>query len=91
MINDIRALPLPTLNLISQRQPILTLLNCFFWASLVAQTVKNLPARQDTWVRKSPWRRAWLPTPVFLPGEFCGQEPQAIAHGITKSRTRLSD
>ena len=19
------------------------------------------------------WRREWLPTPVFLPGEFCGQ------------------
>ena len=23
----------------------------------------------DTWVRKIPWRRAWQPTPVFLPGE----------------------
>ena len=21
------------------------------------------------WVRKIPWRRAWQPTPVFLPGE----------------------
>ena len=21
------------------------------------------------WVRKVPWRRAWQPTPVFLPGE----------------------
>ena len=20
------------------------------------------------------WRREWQPTPVFLPGEFCGQE-----------------
>ena len=35
-------------------------------ASLVAQTVKNLPAVQETWVRKIPWRRAWQPTPVFL-------------------------
>ena len=25
------------------------------------------------WVRKVPWRRAWQPTPVFLPGEFHGQ------------------
>ena len=25
------------------------------------------------WVRKIPWRRAWQPTPVFLPGEFHGQ------------------
>ena len=25
------------------------------------------------WVRKIPWRREWLPTLVFLPGEFHGQ------------------
>ena len=25
------------------------------------------------WVRKIAWRREWLPTPVFLPGEFHGQ------------------
>ena len=24
----------------------------------------------DPWVRTIPWRRQWLPTPVFLPGEF---------------------
>ena len=24
-------------------------------------------------VGKIPWRRAWQPTPVFLPGEFLGQ------------------
>ena len=23
----------------------------------------------DPWVRKIPWRRAWQPTPVFLPGD----------------------
>ena len=38
-------------------------------ASPVAQTVKNLPAKGETWVGKSPWRRKRLPTPVFLPGE----------------------
>ena len=26
-----------------------------------------------TWVWKIPWRRKWLPTRVFLPGEFHGQ------------------
>ena len=26
------------------------------------------------WVGKIPWRREWLPTPVFLPGEFYGQK-----------------
>ena len=25
------------------------------------------------WVRKIPWRKAWQPTPVFLPGESHGQ------------------
>ena len=24
----------------------------------------------NPWVRKIPWRRAWQPAPVFLPGEF---------------------
>ena len=27
----------------------------------------------NPWVRKIPWRRAWQPTPVFLPGESHGQ------------------
>ena len=39
-------------------------------ASLIAQLVKNPPATQDTparfLVRKIPWRRNRLPTPVFL-------------------------
>ena len=39
--------------------------------SLVAQSVKNPPAMHgrpgfDLWVEKIPWKRAWLPTPVFL-------------------------
>ena len=25
------------------------------------------------WIGKIPWRRAWQPTPVFLPGESHGQ------------------
>ena len=27
----------------------------------------------DPCIWKIPWRREWLPTPVFLPGEFHGQ------------------
>ena len=26
----------------------------------------------DPWVRTFPWRRKWLPTPVFLPGKVHG-------------------
>ena len=43
-----------------------------YWTSLVAQLVKNLPTMWETWVRKIPWRRERLPTPVFWPGEFHG-------------------
>ena len=28
---------------------------------------------KDPWVRKIFWRRAWQPTPVFLPGKSHGQ------------------
>ena len=31
----------------------------------------------DPWVGKIPWRRAWQPTPVFLPGESLGQRSLA--------------
>ena len=30
--------------------------------------------RFDPWVGKIPWRRAWQPTPVILPGESYGQK-----------------
>ena len=46
---------------------------CFYWASLVAQTVKDPPAMPETCVGKIPWRRAWQPTSVFLPGDPHGQ------------------
>ena len=52
---------------------------------LVAQTVKNLPAMWEiqvrNWVRKIPWRREWLPTPVLWPGEFHGQSSLAGSMG----------
>ena len=42
----------------------------YSWASLVTQTIKSMPATQET---RSPGGREQLPTPVFLPGEFHGQ------------------
>ena len=67
------------------------------WASLVAQTVKNPPAVQETWVQS-------LGREVF-PGEGNGNQLQytclgnpmdrgswrAIVHGVAKSQTRLSN
>ena len=53
-----------------QKFPIFTPL-----ASLVAQSVKNLPCGIpgfDPWVGKTPWRREWQPNPVFFPGKSHG-------------------
>ena len=55
------------------------------WASQVALVVKNPPVKAGTpnrhmskpWLGKIPWRRAWQPTPAFLPGESYGQRSLA--------------
>ena len=51
-----------------------------YWASQVAQWVKNPPSireMQETCVRslsgEDPLEEAWQPNPVFLPGESQGQ------------------
>ena len=53
----------------------------YSWTSLVAQLVKNpLQCRIpgfDPWIGKIPWRRAWGPSPVFLPGESHAQRSSA--------------
>ena len=47
------------------------------WASLVLRLwrifLQCRGPRLDLCVRKIPWRKGWLPTPVFLPGEVHGQ------------------
>ena len=44
----------------------------------------------DPWVGKIPWKRAWQPTPVFLPGDFHDRGAwQATVHGVAQSQTRL--
>ena len=66
-------------------------------ASLVAQTVKRLPAMWETQVwslgREDSLEEEMQPTPVPLPGKLHGQRSllQATAPGVTKSRTRLSN
>ena len=50
-------------------------------ASQMALVVKTSPSqfrrhkrcKFNPWIGKIPWRRAWQPTPVFLPGESHGQ------------------
>ena len=47
------------------------------------------------WVGKIPWRRAWHPTPVFLPGESHGQRslvgysPRGHTESNTTKRLRM--
>ena len=45
----------------------------------------------DPWVGKISWRRAWQPTPVFLPGKSHGQRSleDYIVHRVANSQTRL--
>ena len=57
-----------------------------------AHMVKNLPAGRrpgfHPWVGKIPWRRAWHPTPVFLPGEIHRQRSlQGLQSMGSKSQT----
>ena len=60
----------------------------------MAQTVKNSPAMRETWARSlgqgDPLEGAWLPTPVFLPGESHGQRSLEV-YGVIESQTQLSD
>ena len=53
----------------------------YFQTGFVAQMVKMcLQCRRlgfEPWVRKIPWGREWLPTPVLLPREFHGQRSLA--------------
>ena len=43
----------------------------------------------DPWVVKTPWRRAWQPTPEFLPGESQTEEPGVQQSTGSQSQTQL--
>ena len=62
----------------------------------MAQWVMNLPAMQEKhefepWVRRIPWRKKWLPTPMFLPEK--SQEQGSLADyspRVAQSQTQLT-
>ena len=67
-----------------------------YWASLVAQLVKNPPAMWETWIRSLGWedplekRKATHSSILEILG--IPENPMdCIVHGVTKSRTQLSD
>ena len=62
----------------------------YFWASLVVQLVKNLPAMQETWVRSLGWEDPLEKRKVTHSSILAWRIP-CIVHGVTKSQTPLRD
>ena len=68
-----------------------------YLASLVAQLLKNLPAVQETWVQSLAWDDALEEGMTTHSNILAWRIPMdrgawwATVHGITQSRTRLSD
>ena len=70
---------------------------CFYsWASLVAQTVKNLLTKQETWIDS--WSGRFPGEGNVNPLQYsCLENPRhrgigwATVHGVANSQTRLSD
>ena len=63
-----------------------------YWASLVAQLVKNLPAVRETWVPSLDWEDP-PEKGKATHAKYSGLENSMdyVVHGVTKSQTRLSD
>ena len=67
-----------------------------FWGSPGGKAVNNPPANagdaRDTGLipelGRSPWRRAWQLTPVFLTGKFRGQRSLAKSDATERTHTR---
>ena len=69
----------------------------YSWASLVAQTVKNPPAMQETRVRSLDWKNPLEEGMAIHSNILAWRIPidrgawWATVHGVSKSWTRLSD
>ena len=69
----------------------------YSWASLVAESVKNLPTLWETWVRslggEDPLEEGMATYSSVLAWRILMHRGAlwAAVHGVTKSRTRLSD
>ena len=69
----------------------------YSWASLVAQTVKNQPSMQETWVQSLGWEDPLEEGMAACSNILAWRIPMdrgtwwAIVHGVAQSQTRLSD
>ena len=68
------------------------LFKLYFWASLIAQLVKNPPAMQETWIRTLGWEGP-LKKGKHHPLQYSGLENSMdyIVHRVIKSRTQLNN
>ena len=67
----------------------------YSWASLVAQMVKKLPAKQETWVLSLGWEDPLEEDMATYSSILSWRIPMdkgwAEAHGVTKCQTQLND
>ena len=65
----------------------------YSWASLVAQVVKNPPVMQETWVQSLGWEDPLERGKTTHSSILARRIPWTayVVHGVTKSRTQLSD
>ena len=70
---------------------------CYFWTSLVAQTVKNPPALRETWVQSLGWEEPLEEDTATHFSILAWRIPMdrgalwATIHGVIKSQIRLSN
>ena len=57
-----------------------------WWLSSRKSACQCKKPRFDPWIGKIPWRREWLPTPVFFTGKSHGQRSLVgyTVHGVAK-------
>ena len=58
-----------------------------WWLSGKESTCQCRRHRYNPWVRKTPWRRKWQTTPVFLPGKSHGQ--RSLVNCSPRGRKRV--
>ena len=65
----------------------------YFWASLVAQTVKNLPAMQETRIQSLGWEDPLEKGMATHSSTLAWRIPwtEATVHGVSKSQTQWSN
>ena len=60
----------------------------YFWASLMAQLVKNLPAMQETWIQSLGWEDPLEKgKAAHFPLQYSHLENSITVHGVAKSWT----